>query len=394
MAWLPAAPARPQQACTPNAWFGRATIYAEHHAEAGCLLRRVLLEGGLRESICCCCVSPCCLVCPRAQSFDDLLLMNSGGHVIYHGSLGQRSHRLIAYFEAIPGVPRLQEGLNPGTLLLRRPWAAAHTARAYLGRAGRPAALRLCSHRTRLRMHGGTDIMLVQCPPIFSTQARHKYLQEVPGGLMFLPVSVHRLTKQLTKRPRCCRSHLDAASVDGGSGAGHRRGLCAGVQGQQAVPGERAPDRAPERAAARLAAAALCAQARAGRSHAVRHDLLEVRARPLALLTPGSSIAPCSQTRSLVQQHAWRPSRCTCVPGPESGDFFMRACAGSGRATGATSPTTARALCLPPCWPSSSAPSSGMWATRGAAATNSQCPLHAGWCPSAPLKVDPLQAVG
>lgn len=49
-----------------------------------------------------------------AQAFDDLLLLKSGGHVVYHGSLGKRSHRLIQYFEAIPGVPRLQEGLNPG----------------------------------------------------------------------------------------------------------------------------------------------------------------------------------------------------------------------------------------------------------------------------------------
>ena len=32
------------------------------------------------------------------QSFDDLLLMKYGGNVIYHGHLGQRSHRLIKYF--------------------------------------------------------------------------------------------------------------------------------------------------------------------------------------------------------------------------------------------------------------------------------------------------------
>ena len=49
-----------------------------------------------------------------AQAFDDLLLLKSGGHVVYHGSLGKRSQRLIDYFQAIPGVPKLQEGLNPG----------------------------------------------------------------------------------------------------------------------------------------------------------------------------------------------------------------------------------------------------------------------------------------
>ena len=36
------------------------------------------------------------------QAFDDLLLLKSGGNVIYHGSLGKRSSRLIKYFEAGP----------------------------------------------------------------------------------------------------------------------------------------------------------------------------------------------------------------------------------------------------------------------------------------------------
>lgn len=34
--------------------------------------------------------------------------------MVYHGSLGKRSQRLIDYFQAIPGVPKLAEGLNPG----------------------------------------------------------------------------------------------------------------------------------------------------------------------------------------------------------------------------------------------------------------------------------------
>ncbi|KAK9916362.1 hypothetical protein WJX75_001804 [Coccomyxa subellipsoidea] len=53
------------------------------------------------------------------EAFDDLLLLKSGGNVIYHGSLGKRSSRLIKYFEAIPNVPRLTEGLNPATWMLQ-----------------------------------------------------------------------------------------------------------------------------------------------------------------------------------------------------------------------------------------------------------------------------------
>ena len=53
------------------------------------------------------------------QAFDDLLLMKRGGMIIYHGRLGRHSHRLIEYFEAIPGVPSLPEGLNPATWMLQ-----------------------------------------------------------------------------------------------------------------------------------------------------------------------------------------------------------------------------------------------------------------------------------
>ena len=34
-----------------------------------------------------------------AESFDDLLLMKVGGHIIYHGPLGPRSIKLVQYFE-------------------------------------------------------------------------------------------------------------------------------------------------------------------------------------------------------------------------------------------------------------------------------------------------------
>ncbi|KAK9820341.1 hypothetical protein WJX72_009201 [[Myrmecia] bisecta] len=53
------------------------------------------------------------------EAFDDLLLMKSGGQIIYHGHLGKRSARLVEYFQAFPGVPRLAEGLNPATWMLQ-----------------------------------------------------------------------------------------------------------------------------------------------------------------------------------------------------------------------------------------------------------------------------------
>jgi len=33
------------------------------------------------------------------QAFDDLLLMKLGGHIIYHGPLGDKSIKLVEYFE-------------------------------------------------------------------------------------------------------------------------------------------------------------------------------------------------------------------------------------------------------------------------------------------------------
>ncbi|KAL2324893.1 hypothetical protein Fmac_023951 [Flemingia macrophylla] len=52
------------------------------------------------------------------ESFDELLLMKRGGQIIYNGPLGQQSHKLIEYFEAIPGVPRMKDGYNPATWIL------------------------------------------------------------------------------------------------------------------------------------------------------------------------------------------------------------------------------------------------------------------------------------
>ncbi|KAJ1253981.1 hypothetical protein BS78_K142100 [Paspalum vaginatum] len=44
------------------------------------------------------------------ESFDELLLMKRGGQLIYSGSLGPLSSNMIKYFEAIPGVPKINEG--------------------------------------------------------------------------------------------------------------------------------------------------------------------------------------------------------------------------------------------------------------------------------------------
>ncbi|KAI4322385.1 hypothetical protein L6164_022087 [Bauhinia variegata] len=52
------------------------------------------------------------------EAFDELLLMKRGGRVIYTGPLGHHSHKLIEYFEAIPGVPKIKEGNNPATWML------------------------------------------------------------------------------------------------------------------------------------------------------------------------------------------------------------------------------------------------------------------------------------
>ncbi|KAK7841184.1 abc transporter g family member 29 [Quercus suber] len=51
------------------------------------------------------------------EAFDDLLLMNRG-QVIYSGPLGENSHKIIEYFEAIPGVPKIKEKCNPATWML------------------------------------------------------------------------------------------------------------------------------------------------------------------------------------------------------------------------------------------------------------------------------------
>ncbi|KAI4352600.1 hypothetical protein L6164_006836 [Bauhinia variegata] len=52
------------------------------------------------------------------EAFDELLLMKRGGQVLYAGPLGRNSRKLIEYFEAIPGVPKIKDGYNPATWML------------------------------------------------------------------------------------------------------------------------------------------------------------------------------------------------------------------------------------------------------------------------------------
>ncbi|XP_004496191.1 pleiotropic drug resistance protein 2-like [Cicer arietinum] len=52
------------------------------------------------------------------ESFDELLLMKRGGQIIYSGPLGQQSQKLVKYFEAIQGIPRIIDGFNPATWML------------------------------------------------------------------------------------------------------------------------------------------------------------------------------------------------------------------------------------------------------------------------------------
>ncbi|XP_047328940.1 pleiotropic drug resistance protein 2-like [Impatiens glandulifera] len=52
------------------------------------------------------------------EAFDELLLMKRGGQVIYAGPLGEHSHKLVEYFEAVPGVQKIKEGYNPATWML------------------------------------------------------------------------------------------------------------------------------------------------------------------------------------------------------------------------------------------------------------------------------------
>ncbi|XP_019056482.1 PREDICTED: ABC transporter G family member 36-like [Tarenaya hassleriana] len=52
------------------------------------------------------------------EAFDELLLMKRGGQVIYMGPLGRNSHKVVEYFEAVAGVPKIPDKYNPATWML------------------------------------------------------------------------------------------------------------------------------------------------------------------------------------------------------------------------------------------------------------------------------------
>ncbi|KAJ0078967.1 hypothetical protein Patl1_23928 [Pistacia atlantica] len=52
------------------------------------------------------------------EAFDALILLKSGGRLIYCGPLGQHSCKVIEYFESIPGVPKIRDNYNPATWML------------------------------------------------------------------------------------------------------------------------------------------------------------------------------------------------------------------------------------------------------------------------------------
>ncbi|XP_004508092.1 pleiotropic drug resistance protein 3-like isoform X2 [Cicer arietinum] len=58
------------------------------------------------------------------ETFDELILMKSGGKIIYNGMLGHHSSRLIEYFQSIPGVPKIKDNYNPATWMLEATSAA------------------------------------------------------------------------------------------------------------------------------------------------------------------------------------------------------------------------------------------------------------------------------
>ncbi|XP_028778960.1 ABC transporter G family member 29-like isoform X2 [Neltuma alba] len=52
------------------------------------------------------------------EAFDELLLMKRGGQVIYSGPLGRHSQKIIEFFEAIEGVPKIRDKYNPAAWML------------------------------------------------------------------------------------------------------------------------------------------------------------------------------------------------------------------------------------------------------------------------------------
>uniref|UniRef100_J3NDR3 ABC transporter domain-containing protein n=1 Tax=Oryza brachyantha TaxID=4533 RepID=J3NDR3_ORYBR len=52
------------------------------------------------------------------ESFDELILMKSGGKIIYSGPIGERSGEVIEYFEENSGVSKTKNNCNPATWMM------------------------------------------------------------------------------------------------------------------------------------------------------------------------------------------------------------------------------------------------------------------------------------
>ncbi|CAI9101367.1 OLC1v1038673C1 [Oldenlandia corymbosa var. corymbosa] len=52
------------------------------------------------------------------EAFDELILLKTGGQMVYFGPLGKHSSEVIKYFEAIDGVPKIKRNYNPATWIL------------------------------------------------------------------------------------------------------------------------------------------------------------------------------------------------------------------------------------------------------------------------------------
>ncbi|XP_058191660.1 pleiotropic drug resistance protein 3-like isoform X2 [Rhododendron vialii] len=52
------------------------------------------------------------------EAFDELILLKTGGRIIYSGPLGHHSSSVIKYFEDISGVPTIRNNYNPATWML------------------------------------------------------------------------------------------------------------------------------------------------------------------------------------------------------------------------------------------------------------------------------------
>ncbi|KAH7835973.1 hypothetical protein Vadar_031613 [Vaccinium darrowii] len=64
------------------------------------------------------------------ETFNELILLKTGGRIIYSGPLGQHSSTVIKYFEVISGVPIMRNDYNPATWMLE---VTSTSAEAELG---------------------------------------------------------------------------------------------------------------------------------------------------------------------------------------------------------------------------------------------------------------------